>query len=88
MAIILMMLAKMATLGFIEIKLIWNKVYGAVFYIYDVTRNISSHESIYIVDVFMWPKFSNSSISTRKVILTSNLKIFYQKKMVILVQAP
>ena len=39
----------------------------------DVTNKILSHDSNYIVDAVMWPKFGNSSISMRKVILTSIL---------------
>ena len=33
---------------------------------YYVNRNILSRDSIYIVDVVMWPKFGNSSISMRE----------------------
>ena len=41
-----------------------------------VTNNISSCDSNYIVDVVMWLKFGNSSISMREVIITSILKWF------------
>ena len=41
--------------------------------IFDVTNKILSHGSNYIVDVVMWPKFGNSSIPMRKVIITSTL---------------
>ena len=37
----------------------------------DVTNKILSRYSNYIVDVFMRPKFGNSSISMREVITTS-----------------
>ena len=64
MVAILIMSAKFATLGLLKIKVFWNKDY-------DVTSKIVSHESNYIVDVVMWPKFDNSSISMREVIITS-----------------
>ena len=46
---------------------------------YDVTNKILSRYVYYIVDVVMWPKFSNSSISIRKVIITLILYGFDQK---------
>ena len=63
---VLMMLAKLATLGLLEIKVFWNKGY-------DVTNKILSCESNYIVDVAMWQKLGNSSISVREVVITSIL---------------
>ena len=39
-------------------------------YIYDVTSKILSRDSNYIVEVIMWPKFGNSSISMTEVIIT------------------
>ena len=48
--------AKMASLGLYKRKVFWNKVYDVAFFV---------HESNYTVDVFMWPKFGNSSISMR-----------------------
>ena len=38
-----------------------------------VTNKISSRDLNYIADVFMWPKFGNSSISLREVIIISIL---------------
>ena len=55
--------AKMATLGLIKIKLFWNQVYDVIISVHDVTVKILSRDSNYIVDVVMWPKFDNSSIS-------------------------
>ena len=40
----------------------------------------SSRDSDYIADLVMRPKFGNSSISIREVIITSALKEFDQKK--------
>ena len=71
--IILMMSAKMANPGLLEITVFWNKGYDLIIFVDDVTNKISSRDSNYIVDLFMWPKFGNSSISMREVIITSIL---------------
>ena len=66
-----MMSAKMATPGLFNITVFWNKVYDVIISVDDVTNKILSRDSNYIVDVFMWPKFDNCSISMREVITTS-----------------
>ena len=63
MVLILMMTAKLATLGILEIKIFWNKSYDVIISVHDVTNKILSRESNYTVNVVMWPKFGNSSIS-------------------------
>ena len=73
MVTILMMSAKMATLGLLKIKVFWNKGYDVITSVCDVTNKILSCDSNYIVDVVMWPKFGNSRISMREVIITSIL---------------
>ena len=70
---ILMMSTKMATLGLLKTKVYWNKGYGAIIFVHDVTNKILSSDSICIIDVIMWPKFGNSSISMREVIIISIL---------------
>ena len=70
---ILMMSAKMATAALLKIKVFWNKGYYVIYYVYDVTNKILSDDSNYIMDVAMWPKFGNSSICVREVIITSIL---------------
>ena len=67
------MSAKMATPGLLKIKAFWNKGYDVIICVHHVTRKILSGDSDYIVDVVMWPKFGNSSISMREVIITSIL---------------
>ena len=67
------MSAKMATPGLLKIMVLWNKVYGVIIPVDDVTNKILSRDSNYIADVFIWPKFGNSSISMREVITTSIL---------------
>ena len=70
MVTILMMSAKMATPGLLKIKVFWNKGYDVIISVHDVTNKILSRDSNYIIDVVMWPKFGNCSISMRKVIIT------------------
>ena len=67
MVTILMMSAKMATPGFPKTNVFWNKGYDVIIYVYDATNKILSGDSNYIIDVVMWPKFGNSSISMREV---------------------
>ena len=49
-----MMAAKMAAPALLKIKVFWNKGYYVIYYVYDVTNKILSHESNYIVDGVMW----------------------------------
>ena len=73
MVTILMMSAKITTLALLKIKVFWNNGYDVIIYVHDVTSKILSRDSNYIIDVVMWPKFGNCSISMRKVIITSIL---------------
>ena len=73
MATVLMMSAKMAIPDLFEIKVFWSKAYDVMIYVHDVTNKFLSRDSNYIVDVVMWPKVGNSSISLRQVIITSIL---------------
>ena len=70
---ILMMSAKMATPALLKIKVFWNKGYYVLYSVYDFTKKILSDDSNYIMDVVMWPKFGNSSVCIREVIITSIL---------------
>ena len=73
MVTILMMPAKMATLGVLKIKVFWNKGYDITFFVHDVSKKILSLDSNYIVDGVLWAKFGNCSISMRQVTITSIL---------------
>ena len=73
MVTILMMSAKMATSGLLKIMVFWNKGYDVIIPVDDVINKILSLDSNYIVDVLMWPKFGNYSLSMREVITTSIL---------------
>ena len=66
-----MMSVKMATPGLFKIMVFWNKGYDVIILVDDVANKLLSHVSNYIVDVFMWLKFGNCSISVREVITTS-----------------
>ena len=76
---VLMMSAKMATPGLLKMMVFWNKVYGIIIFVDDVTKKLLSRDSHYIVDVLMWQKFGNCIISMREVITTSILLGFDQK---------
>ena len=73
MVAILMMSVKIATLGLLKKKVFWKKDDDVIISVYEVTNKILSRDSNYIVEVIMWPKFGNSSISMREVIITSIL---------------
>ena len=65
MVAILIMQAKLDTLSLLK-KGILKKGYD------DLTNKVLWRDSKYIVDVVMWPKFGNSSISMIEVIWTSS----------------
>ena len=67
------MMSAIATSGLLKTKVFWNKGYDVIITTHDVANKILSRDSNYIVDVVMWPKFGNSSISVRGVIITSIL---------------
>ena len=73
MVTILMMSAKMAAPGLHKIKVFWKKGYDVIISVNDVSDKTLSRDSNYTVDVVMWPKFGNSTISMREFIITSCL---------------
>ena len=73
------MSAKIATLGLLKKKLFWNNSYDVIIYDHGVTNKILLYYSNYFVGVLLWPNFGNSSISMRKVIVTSISQEFDQK---------
>ena len=73
MVIILMMSATMATPGLLKRTVFWNKGYDVIISAHDITTKALSRDSNCIADVVMWPKFDNSSIYVREVIITSIL---------------
>ena len=73
MATILIMSAKKATLGLLNIKIFWNEGYDVMISVYDVINKILPRESNCIVDVLVLLKFDNCITSMREVIVTSIL---------------
>ena len=73
MVTILIMSTKLTTPGLLKIMIFQNKGYDVKIRDYDVNNKIVSRYSNDIVDVVMWPKFGNSSISMRELIITSIL---------------
>ena len=55
----------MAPLGFLKIKVFWNKFQDVITFFDDVTNKILSRDWNYITGAAMWPKFGNCSISMR-----------------------
>ena len=68
-----MLQSKMATPGLLKTMVFWNNGYDVIIPVLDVTNKMLLRDSIYILDVVMWPKFGNSSIFIRDVIITSIL---------------
>ena len=68
-----MMSAKMATAGLLKIAVFWNKGYDATICVDEVNNKILLRDQNYIVDLLMWPKFGNCSISMREVVTASVL---------------
>ena len=58
-----------------------NKGHDIIIFADDVTKKILSGDSNYIVDVFMWPKFGNCSISMREVHNLNFIKIWPEKRL-------
>ena len=79
--LILMMLVKFATLGFLEKQVFWNKVYDIIMWVCEVVNKILLRDSNYIASKTLGPKFGNSSISVKEVIITLILYGFDQKKI-------
>ena len=66
-----LMSAKLATPGLLKIKIFQNESYDDIIPDYDVTNKILSRWLKLYCDVVVWPKFGNSSISMREVIIMS-----------------
>ena len=73
MVAIMVMSAKLAILGLLKIKVLWNKVYDVIIFVQVVPNKMLSRDSNYIVDVLMWPTFGQFGISIREVVITSIL---------------
>ena len=69
MVAILMTSSKLADLGFPKTKVILNKSYDPIISVHGVLNKILSRDSTYTVDKIMLPKFGNSNISKREIII-------------------
>ena len=70
MIAVLIMSAKLATLGLLKIKVTLNKSFDVIIFVHNVTNKILSRYSNYIVDVVILPKFGNSCIFMTEVTIT------------------
>ena len=66
---ILIMSAKIATIGFLKIKVFWNKKYNVIISANGIINQFLSRGSNCIVDVVRWPKFVSSSIYIKEVVI-------------------
>ena len=73
------MSAKMATPGLFKITVFWNNGYDIIIPDDDVTNKVLSRDSNYIVDVFMWPKFSTLEFLWEKLSQTQFYKDLTRK---------
>ena len=73
MVAILMMSAKIATAALLKIKFFRKKAMTSNFLSMTSPKKILLRDSNYNINMVMWPKFGNSIISVRKVIITSIL---------------
>ena len=76
MGAILMLSAKLTTLGVLKRKILLNKIDNFLISIFHVTNKDLSRGSNYIVDMAMWLKFANFSISMREGAMNSILQRF------------
>ena len=79
---VLIMSAKLDSLGLLKIKVFQNSIHDVTIPDYNVTNKILIRESNYIIGLVMWLKFGDCSISMREVIITSILSGFDQKNSV------
>ena len=78
----LMMSAKLATLGFLKVKTFWSKRYDVIISVYDVTDRVLSRDSDYMVDVIMLlSKSKKSSMSMAEVNNLNFIKIWPEKNI-------
>ena len=73
MATTLIISAKMAASGLLQIEVFWSKDYDVIISVHNITNKMLSRDSNYVADLAMWPKLSNSSTSMEEFIITSIL---------------
>ena len=50
--------AKLATLGFLKINVFWNKGYGFIISVYEITSKILPGDQSLVTVAFIWEKLS------------------------------
>ena len=55
----------------LKLNVFWGRDYDVIISVHDVINKILSRDSNYTVDVVMWLKFHNPSISMKEVIIIS-----------------
>ena len=70
---ILMIPIKLATQDIFKIKVFWNEEYDFITSVYSVINESFSRVLNYVVDLVIWPKFGNSSISFTEVVMNKRL---------------
>ena len=78
---ILMISAKMATLGLLKIKVFENKDYHVIKSLHVVINKALWCDSNYLVEMVNWPKFGKSSISMKEVVIISFFKDLTKKPL-------
>ena len=75
MFVILIILAKLATPGLLEIKVFWNIGYDVIIPVHDIPKKtqMTSRDSNYVKEVVIWTKFGKSNVSEGKFTTTSFL---------------
>ena len=58
-----MLPANIATSDLPQVKIFWDKDYDAIISLHDITKKNLSRDTNHIIDMIMWRKFGNSSIS-------------------------
>ena len=61
---------ELITPGLLKIKVFWNKGYDTIIPVLGVTKETFPSDSNYIVDMIIWPKFGNISITMSDVIIS------------------
>ena len=73
MVITFMISAERTTPGLLKLNVFWNKGYDFIISVNDIRNKILWLNSNYIAEGVTWPKFDNSTVAMREVIIVSIL---------------
>ena len=71
MVITFMISAEITTPGLLKLNVFWNKGYDFIISVNDIRNKILWLNSNYIAEGVTWPKFDNSTVAMREVIIVS-----------------